>query len=69
MNVFSVRVPSCFVCFFLSGYFFSSINMANQRNDFKEMEEAFNMITIEDEEQGGLVYEENTESLSEIDTR
>lgn len=43
--------------------------MANQRNDFKEMEEAFNMITIEDEEQGGLVYEENTESLSEIDTR
>lgn len=42
--------------------------MATQRNEIMEMEEAFNKITIEEEEQGGIEYEENTESLSEIDT-
>ncbi|KAK1366218.1 hypothetical protein POM88_041779 [Heracleum sosnowskyi] len=32
------------------------------------MEEEFVMISIEDDEQCGIIYEENTESLSEIDT-
>lgn len=43
--------------------------MASQRNVIQEMEETFAMVSIEDEEHGGIVYEENTESLSEIDTR
>lgn len=33
------------------------------------MEEAFATIQIEDEEQGGLSYENDTDELSEIDTR
>lgn len=33
------------------------------------MEEAFAKIQIEEEEQGGLSYENETEELSEIDTR
>lgn len=43
--------------------------MARQGNIVQEMEEEFAMISIEDEEQGGLVYEENTADLCEIDTR
>lgn len=35
----------------------------------QDMEEGFAMISIEDEEQGGLVYEKNLEDLSEIDIR
>lgn len=43
--------------------------MAGQRNDTREMEESFSRFSIEDEEQGGLTYEEDTSVLSEIDTR
>ncbi|XP_074378017.1 uncharacterized protein LOC141719538 [Apium graveolens] len=43
--------------------------MAGQRNDIREMEESFSRFSIEDEEQGGLTYEENTPVISEIDTR
>lgn len=40
-----------------------------QRSTIQEMEEEFTMISIEDEEQGGITCEENADSLSEIDTR
>lgn len=42
--------------------------MANHRNAIQAKEEAFAMVSIEDEEQGGIVYGEDAESLSEIDT-
>lgn len=65
-----MRALSLFLrLFFCSVYLLIIVRMATQRNDFKEMEEAFNMITLEDEEQGGIVYEENTKSLRKIDTR
>lgn len=35
----------------------------------KSMEEEFAMVSIEDEEQGGIVYEEDAGDLNEIDTR
>ncbi|KAK1403248.1 hypothetical protein POM88_002853 [Heracleum sosnowskyi] len=43
--------------------------MATQRDPIQEMEDDFAMISIEDEEQGGITYEEDTEALSDIDTR
>lgn len=43
--------------------------MENQNKALQEMEEGFAMISNEDEEQGGLIYKENTEDLSEIDLR
>lgn len=43
--------------------------MAGQRSAVQEMEEEFAMIRIEDEEHGGLSYEDSTEDLSEIDVR
>lgn len=43
--------------------------MNKQKSHTQEMEEAFATIQIEDEEQGGLSYENDTDELSEIDTR
>lgn len=43
--------------------------MAGQRDVLQEMEEEFSMITLEDEESGGITYDENDEDLSEIDTK
>lgn len=43
--------------------------MARQNNSLQDMEESFAMISLEDEEQGGLMYEGETEDLGEIDTR
>lgn len=43
--------------------------MRRNINHIQEMEEAFAKIQIEEEEQGGLSYENETEELSEIDTR
>lgn len=39
------------------------------RNSLQEMEKSFAMVSIDDEEHGGLCYEENAEDLSEIDLR
>lgn len=43
--------------------------MAGYRDPIKEMEESFANIRIEEEEQGGLNYEEKIEDLSKIDLR
>lgn len=43
--------------------------MVSQHDAMNEMEEGFAMISVEDEEQGGLTYDENEEGLSEIDTK
>lgn len=43
--------------------------MSRQKEAIKEMEEAFATIQLEDEEYGGLNYENNAEDLSESDTR
>lgn len=43
--------------------------MVGYRNVMQEMEEQFAMVTIEDEEQGGILYVENEEVTSEIDLR
>ncbi|XP_074350985.1 uncharacterized protein LOC141690199 [Apium graveolens] len=43
--------------------------MDGQRSVMQEMEDEFAMIRIEDEEQGGLVYENTNDDLGEIDTR
>lgn len=41
--------------------------MDKQKSHIEEMEEAFAAIQIEDEEYGGLSYENDNEDLSEID--
>lgn len=43
--------------------------MAGERNNMHEMEKGFAMISLEDEEHGGLVYEEEVVAASEIDLR
>lgn len=43
--------------------------MANSSDPVQQMEDDFARIRLEDEEDGGLMYEENQEDLSEIDTR
>ncbi|KAK1380220.1 hypothetical protein POM88_026964 [Heracleum sosnowskyi] len=43
--------------------------MANNREAIQAMEERMAMIRLEDEEEGGLIYEENAEELSDIDVR
>lgn len=43
--------------------------MAKDNDVIQEMEEGFAMISLEDEEQGGIVFEEQTDISSEIDTR
>lgn len=43
--------------------------MAGYRDSLKEIEESFANIRIEEEEEGGLSYEETTEDLSELDAR
>lgn len=43
--------------------------MVGQHDNVQEMLENFAMITIKDEELGGIIYEENEEGLSEIDTK
>lgn len=43
--------------------------MAGQSSTLHEMKEDFAMISLEDEERGGLLYEGDTKDLSEIDTR
>lgn len=43
--------------------------MDTEKDSVKAMEESFAMISLEEEEQGGITYEENVEDLSEIDTR
>ncbi|XP_074352285.1 uncharacterized protein LOC141691445 [Apium graveolens] len=43
--------------------------MATKKDNLKAMEESFAMISLEEEEQGGITYEENAEDLSEIDMR
>lgn len=43
--------------------------MANNHGTVHELEEDFAMIRLENEEDGGLIYKENQEELSEIDTR
>lgn len=43
--------------------------MAGKQNDMQQMVDDFAMITMEDEELGGITYSENDEGLSEIDTR
>lgn len=43
--------------------------MSKSRSNIQEMEEAFAKIQIEEEEQGGLSYENEAEELSEIDTK
>lgn len=40
-----------------------------QGNTLQAMEEEFAMISIAEEEQGGLTYDEQGEELSEIDVR
>ncbi|KAK1374639.1 hypothetical protein POM88_030832 [Heracleum sosnowskyi] len=42
--------------------------MASWGDNLQEMEENFAMISLEEEEQGGITYEENAGELSEIDT-
>ncbi|KAK1362531.1 hypothetical protein POM88_047005 [Heracleum sosnowskyi] len=42
--------------------------MAEQRDEFREMEESFVRFFIEEEEEGGLSYMEDSTELSEIDT-
>lgn len=43
--------------------------MNKQKSYIKEMEDVFATIHLEDEEQGGLNYENATEELSEIETK
>lgn len=43
--------------------------MDKQKSSIQEMEEAFAAIQIEDEEHGGLCYENDNEDLSDIDMR
>lgn len=43
--------------------------MVNVRDAMEEMEEGMAMISLEGEEEGGLVYEENESELSDIDVR
>lgn len=43
--------------------------MESLHKDVQEMEDKFAMIVIEDEELGGLTYDEEVEVLGEIDTR
>lgn len=43
--------------------------MVGQYNEVQDLKEGFVMISIEDEEQGGVVYEEIADPLNEIDTR
>lgn len=43
--------------------------MSSRKSPEQEMEESFVRIQIEDEEEGGLSYGEETKSLSEIDTQ
>lgn len=46
---------------------FLAIIMANVHDSIQEMEESMAMIGLEEEEDGGLIYEEN--ELSDIDVR
>lgn len=48
---------------------FSVNAMENQKSYIQEMEEAFATIQIEDDENGGLNYENDTDELSEIETK
>lgn len=43
--------------------------MVGRRDTMQELEEEFSMISIEEEELGGITYGENDEDLSEMDTR
>ncbi|XP_074351653.1 uncharacterized protein LOC141690779 [Apium graveolens] len=43
--------------------------MSTTRDSVQEMEEEFAMISIGDEEHGGLMYDEKSEELCEIDAR
>lgn len=43
--------------------------MSQNMSHIQEMEKTFAKIQIEEEEQGGLSYENDMEELSEIDTR
>lgn len=43
--------------------------MLANRDSIHEMEERFVMIRLEDEEERGLMYEEDQETLDEIDTQ
>lgn len=43
--------------------------MGSAEKSLQDMEESFAMISIEDEELGGLVYDGNEEDLNEIDMR
>ncbi|KAK1362522.1 hypothetical protein POM88_046996 [Heracleum sosnowskyi] len=43
--------------------------MAERRNPVKEMEDSFARIRLEEEEEGGISYEGETDVLSEIDAR
>lgn len=45
------------------------ISMSTSGMSLQEMEEGFAMINLDEEEQGGITYEENTGELSEIDAR
>lgn len=57
-------------CHFKSRILCSINLMADQRRIVQEMEESFANIRLEDEEEGGLMYEGNRdEALSEIDVK
>lgn len=43
--------------------------MADNSKAFQDMEESFARFKMDDEEEGGISYEEDTEKLSEIDVR
>lgn len=70
-----INLYSQFLSFYFSLWSYSicfrehSSIMTGQRNTWSEMEKGFAMLSLEDEEQGGLMYEGDTEDLSEIDTR
>ena len=51
----------------VSLFHFIILIMDKQKSHIEEMEEAFAAIQIEDEEYGGLSYENDNEDLSEID--